>query len=65
MCTHNDDFSSTLYFYYMYIQLKNMINALFSSKLNGTKNFVLDGVEFGWSSVISLYERECERVKQV
>lgn len=40
-----------------------MVNALFSSRQNGTKLFTLDDVEFGWSSVVSLYERECDRVK--
>ena len=39
-----------------------MINALFSSKEGGTKRFVLDGVSFGWSSIVSMYERECKRV---
>ncbi len=41
-----------------------MVNALFSSKQGGTKNFVLDGVRFGWKSIISLYERECNRVQR-
>lgn len=39
-----------------------MINALFSSKENGTKAFELDGIEFGWKSICSMYERECNRV---
>ena len=39
-----------------------MINALFSSKPGGTKSFVLDGVSFGWSAIVSMYERECTRV---
>ena len=39
-----------------------MINALFSSKASGTKSFILDGVEFGWSAIEMLYERECNRV---
>ena len=41
-----------------------MINALFSSKASGTKSFILDGVEFGWSAIEMLYERECNRVKE-
>ena len=41
-----------------------MINALFSSKASGTKSFNLDGVEFGWSAIEMLYERECNRVKE-
>jgi hypothetical protein len=43
-------------------QLKNMINALFSSKYGGTKSFMLDGVLFGWPAIVSLYEWECKRV---
>ncbi|XP_019856162.1 PREDICTED: uncharacterized protein LOC109584761 [Amphimedon queenslandica] len=43
-------------------QLKNMINALFSSKPGGTKSFLMDGVTFGWSSIIKMFERECERI---
>ena len=39
-----------------------MINALFSSKLGGTKNFVLDEVPFGWNAIVSMYEWECLRV---
>lgn len=39
-----------------------MINALFSSRPSGTKNFILDGVYFGWNAIISMYERECKRV---
>lgn len=41
-----------------------MINALFSSKSNGTKSFTIDDTTFGWDSVVSLYERECTRVKE-
>ena len=40
-----------------------MINALFSSKSNGTKSFTIDDTTFGWDSVV-LYERECTRVKE-
>ena len=43
------------------LQLKNMINALFSSQQNGTKRFQLEGVEFGWQAIINMYHRECER----
>lgn len=38
-----------------------MINALFSSRCDGTKQFQLEGVTFGWQSVIDLYQRECTR----
>ena len=40
-----------------------MINALFSSKVNGTKAFELDDVNFGWSSICSMFKRECDRVE--
>ena len=39
-----------------------MINALFSSRENGTKGFELDGVTFGWHAITALYERECDRI---
>ena len=39
-----------------------MVNALFSSRPGGTKNFILDGICFGWNAIISMYQRECERV---
>ena len=41
-----------------------MINALFSSKENGTKAFQLDGVKFGWEDITLMYERECQKVKE-
>lgn len=37
-----------------------MINALWSSRPNGTKHFNREGTTFGWSA---MYERECARVK--
>lgn len=46
----------------LYLLLKNMINALFSSRESGTKGFELDGVTFGWGAITALYERECDRV---
>ena len=39
-----------------------MINTLFFSKLDGTKNFTLDGISFGWKPIVSMYEQECQRV---
>ena len=39
-----------------------MINALFSSKDKGTKEFLLNGSNFGWDAIISLYARDCQRV---
>ncbi|XP_065887616.1 uncharacterized protein [Dysidea avara] len=44
-------------------QLKNMINALHSSRSGGTKNFLLNGSEFGWQAIIDLYMRECGRIQ--
>lgn len=38
-----------------------MINAL---RQGGTKSFILDDVSFGWSPIISMYGRECDRVKK-
>ena len=42
------------------LQLKNMINALFSSKDGGTKEFQRgkESVLFGWKSIMDLYKRE-------
>jgi hypothetical protein len=37
-----------------------MVNALFSSRMDGTKRFQLEGNRFGWEAVIGMYERECE-----
>ena len=47
----------------MYVpQLKNMINALFSSKENGTKQFNRgNDCTFGWKSITDLYKRELAR----
>ena len=42
------------------LQLKNMVNALFSSRRpDGTKHFTHEGIEFGWQAI--MYSRECER----
>ena len=45
------------------MQLKNMINALFSSQSGGTKGFryTIDGQQFGWKAITDLYARECQR----
>ena len=44
------------------MQLKNMINALFSSQSGGTKSFCNDkGTGFGWKAIFDLYTRECSR----
>ncbi|XP_065907460.1 uncharacterized protein [Dysidea avara] len=44
-------------------QLKNMINALHSSRPGGTKRFTLDDKQFGWQTIVDMFDRECQRVK--
>ena len=42
-----------------------MINALFSSKSGGTKQFQREGqCTFGWQAIIDLYNREIDRASQ-
>ena len=42
-----------------------MINALFSSKVGGTKQFKqVNGVEFGWKTITDQYKRELIRVSK-
>ena len=43
------------------MQLKNMVNALYSSRVGGSKQFLLEGICFGWQAIIDLYQRECGR----
>ena len=38
-----------------------MINSLYLSQPGGTKSFKLQGINFGWQSIIDLYRRECAR----
>ena len=41
-----------------------MINALFSSKVDGTKHFQRSGkCKFGWDTIDDLYKRELARVE--
>lgn len=50
----------------MYMQLKNMISALFQSRpkeAGGTRSFKKGRVSFGWKSLQDLYQREVERMK--
>jgi len=50
---------------YITLQLKNMINALFSSQEGGTRMFTAaDGTTFGWKAILDLYARECQRRDQ-
>ena len=44
-------------------QLKNMVSALYSSKLERTKRFKCDGVEFGWSCIEEMFGRDIQRAK--
>ena len=49
---------------YSFQKLKNMINALFSLKTNGTKHFQRVGKpKFGWNTIDDLYQREVGRAQ--
>ena len=38
-----------------------MINALFTSKVGGTRRFLNEaGTLFGWQAIVGMYQRECE-----
>ena len=50
-----------LYAPHILLQLKNMVNALYSSRVGGSKQFLLEGICFGWQAIIDLYQRECGR----
>lgn len=39
-----------------------MINALFSSKDGGTKEFTMRNTTFGWKAISDMWKRECSRV---
>lgn len=47
----------------LYIQLKNMIAALYSSRTDGTKEFKLEGVAFRWETTEKVYQADMCRVK--
>ena len=47
-------------FLFLNIQLKNMIAALHSSRPGSTKNFAIDGCNFGWKALQDLFLREVE-----
>ena len=53
--------SSVILYYNYYsclhetLQLKNMINALFSSRDGGTKQFQYEGVAFGWKAIEEMF----------
>ena len=47
----------------LFLLAENMINALFSSKVDGTKQFKqVNGTVFGWKAITDLYKRELVRV---
>ena len=48
----------------LFLQLKNNIAALYSSRPRGTKSFQKGGVDFGWQPIFDQYERDQERVGQ-
>lgn len=59
--THNPTSMSPPFLFPSFQQLKNQINALFSSRPGGTKSFNLDGTDFGWREIQGMFARECER----
>ena len=40
-----------------------MVSALYSSKMERTKRFTYDGVEFGWDCIEEMFARDLERAK--
>ena len=42
----------------LFLQLKNNIAALYSSRPRGTKSFQKGGVDFGWQPIFDQYEQE-------
>ncbi len=38
-----------------------MIDALYSSQRGGTKSFEMNGINFGWRTIIDMFKREVER----
>ena len=40
-----------------------LVSVLYSSKQGKTKDFVCNGVKFGWSTIEELFEREMQRVQ--
>ena len=51
---------------YTYIQLKNMVSALFQCRpksASGTREFLKGGHHFGWKSIEDMYKRELVRIQ--
>ena len=42
-----------------------MIVALCSSRANGTKDFRINGVNFGWETMVNVYESDLYRAQQL
>ena len=40
-----------------------MIAALYSSRADGTKDFRINGVNFGWKSIVNVYESDLYRAQ--
>jgi len=40
-----------------------MVNALHSSHPGRTKKFTLDGQQFGWQTIVDMFDRECQHIK--
>ncbi len=46
----------------MWFQMKNMVNQLWASREGGAKRLVTgNGIHFGWSVIVDMWEREVER----
>ena len=41
----------------------NMIAALYSSRPDGTKDFRINGVNFGWQTIVKVYESDLYRAQ--
>ena len=44
--------------YVNFVQLKNMISALYSSQSDGTKDFLMDDTHFGWDTIVKIYSTD-------
>ena len=40
-----------------------MVNALHSSRAEGTKQFTMDGKTFEWKAIIDMFEQHCRHVR--
>ena len=51
-------------FLFFYLQLKNQIAALYSSRAKGTKAFEIDDTPLGWKAIEDQYHRDKARREQ-